>query len=317
MCGRRLPQRSRYERIFHNHNKQFLIMAAINRHPGSSILKRFALQISRILLLLFLIASCDIIDAPFKENTDNGGPVTGNPIKILLLDFTGHTCKSCPKAHQTIENLKGLYGDRLIPVAFHLGYFARPLSSGKFTTDFRTPEGTLLEGYFDFISFPTGTVQSFSRERLEPYASWPASVATRIAGDSPLKIEIGTEYLPGLHALSAHITASAVNAVSGPLKLAVYLVEDGIIDWQKNEDLDPMDVPDYVHNHLFRTSLNGLWGEPFGTADGIVKGYQGMIHLSKNLDAGWKAENCVIIAFVYQAETMEVVQVESVKVLVR
>jgi len=122
-------------------------------------------------LVVFLFATCDIVEAPFLENHDPGGGVTENPQKVLLFDFTGHTCKSCPKAHKSIDQLKQLYGKQLVPVAFHLGYFAKPLTGEKFSTDYRTPEGALLEKHFDFVAFPTGTVQTLANDQLQPYSA--------------------------------------------------------------------------------------------------------------------------------------------------
>jgi len=264
------------------------------------------------MLFLLLIASCDVIEAPFIESTGGGDSTVSNPRKVMIFDFTGHTCKSCPKAHTAISQLKGLYGDRLVPVAFHLGYFAKPLTTGKFTTDFRTPEGTLLESYFDFISFPIGTVQSMNKEGLQPYPSWPASVAAAIEGESPLKIRIVPEYLPGLSAITPEVYVTALEKIEGPVSLAVYLVEDGIVDWQKDEDFSGLDNPDYIHNHVFRTSLSGLWGQRIGSDQGMDKGYIYEIELSKTLNPAWKTENCSIIAFVYREDTKEIIQVESV-----
>lgn len=268
---------------------------------------------ARSFVLILFLGACDIVEAPYIEKHDDGGPVSDNPRKALLLDLTGHTCKSCPKAHKTIEQLEGLYGDRLVPVAFHMGYFARPQTTGKFTTDFRTPEGTILETYFECVSFPNGTIQTLSNESLQPYASWPASVSEALTGDSPVKIEIIPQYLPGLNALAPKIKITALETVTGPLNLAVYLVEDGIVDWQKDEDFDPMDIPDYVHNHVFRTSLNGVWGERVGNDDGMIKGFTAEPEFSKILDTAWKIDHCTLIAFVFHEDSKVVVQAEMVK----
>lgn len=265
---------------------------------------------SKFLIILLLLFSCDIIEEPFMEKNDDGQVTTENPQKVLLIDFTGHTCKSCPKAHQSIEQLQGLFGGRIVPIAFHLGYFAKPMTSGKFTTDFRTPEGTLLEKYFDFVSFPIGTVQTLNKDQLQPYAAWPAAVSAGISGDAPIKIEIDPEYLAGLGAIAGHIHVTALQAVSGQVNLAVYLVEDSIVDWQKDEDFDPMDIPDYVHNNVFRTSLTGLWGQPVGNADGLAKGFTIETQLAKLLNPAWKIQNCTLVAFVYREDTKEIIQVE-------
>ena len=271
------------------------------------------LQAIRFSFLVLFLFACDIVEAPFMEVPEDGGQTSANPQNVLVLDFTGHTCKSCPKAHQAIGRMEELYGSRLVPIAFHLGYFSKPLLTGKFTTDFRTPEGTLLENYFEFVSFPIGTVQTLDNNLLQPYASWPSLVAEAIKGDSPVKISITPEYLSGLNAVNPEISIIALDNVPGPLSFSVYLTEDSIVDWQKDEDFDPMDIPGYQHNHVFRTSLNGLWGQKVGTNSGFEKGFTYKGRLSKILDAKWNIDNCNLIALVYREDTREIVQVVTVK----
>ena len=90
-----------------------------------------------ILIAGLFFGTCDIIEGPFLEKRDFVDTTDEIINKnALILEFTGHTCKSCPKAHRTIDQLEELYGDRVISVAFHTGYFARTFSADKFTTDF-------------------------------------------------------------------------------------------------------------------------------------------------------------------------------------
>jgi hypothetical protein len=279
---------------------------------GSGLVPVFRIPLFMMsFLLVFLFASCDIVEPPFLEDHDQGGGVTENPQKVLLFDFTGHTCKSCPKAHKSIDQLKQLYGEKLVPVAFHLGYFARPLTSGKFATDFRTPEGVLLEEHFDFVAFPTGTVQTLANNQLQPYSAWPATISDNIEGDAPVKIGISHLHFSGNGTLTAEVTVTSLQTVPGAMSLAVYVVEDGIVDWQKDEDFDPMDIPDYVHNHVFRTSLSGVWGKRIGSDTGMQIGIIEKTEFSKLLNPAWKAENCTVVAFVYLDLTKRIVQVES------
>jgi thiol-disulfide isomerase/thioredoxin len=287
-------------------------LTSISRKNETSLMRKIWLS-GLSLLVLFLLASCDIVEAPFLENHDSGGGVTENPRKVLLFDFTGHTCKSCPKAHKSIDQLKQLYGDRLVPVAFHLGYFAKPLAGGKFSTDFRTPEGELLEKHFDFVAFPTGTVQTLANDQLQPYSAWPSIVSENIVGDSPIKIGITHLHFSPSGELTAVVSVTALQTIPGAMSLAVYVLEDGVADWQKDEDFDPMDIPFYQHHHVFRTSLNGLWGERIGGDSGMQKGVNENVELAKLLNPAWKAENCMVIAFVYQNLTKRIIQVESSK----
>jgi hypothetical protein len=261
--------------------------------------------------LLLGLSSCDYIEAPYTEKIDGGGEVTANQQNVLLLDFTGHTCKSCPKAHRTIDQLKTLYGDRVVPVAFHLGYFAKTQSGTKFTTDFRTPEGGLLEKYFEFVSFPIGTVQNISKEGLIQHGTWPSEVSAYMDGDAPIKLGIQTNYLQGLHAFTIQVDVKALAAVEGTLKMAAWVVQDSIIDWQKDEDLEDMDDPDYVHMHVFRTSFNGLWGETMNAVPGVAKDFTFAKELSVALKPEWKAEDCMVVVVVYREEDKRVMQVRS------
>jgi len=273
--------------------------------------KKFYSLFTLTLGLLLVLPSCDYIEAPYTEKIDGGGEVTANPQNVLLLDFTGHTCKSCPKAHRTIEQLRTLYGDRVVPVAFHLGYFAKTQSGTRFTTDFRTPEGGLLEKYYEFVSFPIGTVQNISKEGLIQHGSWPSEVSAYMGDESPVKIDLKTSYLQGLHALTAKVDLTALAPVEGTLYLAAWVVQDSIIDWQKDEDFEDMDIPDYVHMHVFRTSFNGLWGEAMNAVPGVAKDFTFTRDLSVALKPEWKQENCRVVVVVYREEDKRVIQVRS------
>lgn len=254
--------------------------------------------------------SCDIIEPPYLEeiNTDT---LPDNPTNVLLLEFTGHTCKSCPKAHRTIDLIQELYGDRVIPVAFHLGYFSIPIPGESFNTDFRTPEGNILEQYYTFVSFPIGAVQSFASNTLMPHASWSASVSEHVSHQAPIKIELDPQYLPGLSAVQCQVTIETLTEYNLPSRLALYLIEDHIIDWQKDEEAPVLDVPNYEHNHVFRTSFNSVWGEPVElNCDAAGKIFEGEYSLI--LEQDWIPENCQLVALVYCTDRYNVIQVESV-----
>ncbi len=266
-----------------------------------------------ILLFMVILAGCDIIEGPFLENTDDNGQALQNPQKVLVVEYTGHTCKSCPKAHKTVHILQDLYPGRVIPVAFHLGYFARTQTGDKFTTDFRTPEGGLLENYYEFNSFPTGTVQNLRSDGLIPHGQWPSAVLAFMDGNSPIKIEIDPDYLAGLNAVEMNIKATALAPVTGTLKITAYLLEDGVIDWQKDEDFDPMDIPDYEHMHVFRTSACGFWGQLLNDSTAVEKDFVFESTRYIMLQSNWQPANCSVVGIVYRDEDKQIIQVEAHK----
>ena len=257
-------------------------------------------------------SACDIIEEPFFEDNTSGGAVIENPQKVLIMDYTGHTCKSCPKAHNTIHMIKQVYGDQIIPVAFHLGYFAKPMDDGKYDTDFRTDEGEVLENHFDFVSFPIGTVNRLGKDDLIPYPSWAAETADYVENQAQVIIEVTTSYNSATKKATAAINVAPNGTESTTLKLAVYLTESHIISYQKDEDATPMDVPDYEHNHVFRDAAGSIWGEVIDFSSGDEDGLNFVRNIEINPE--WVAENCSFVIFVYDSSSMEVVQAEEVEI---
>ncbi len=255
-----------------------------------------------------IFGACDVIEGPYLEEHDDGGVIgEKNLINVLILDFTGHTCKSCPKAHRTIDQLSDLYGDRVIPVAFHLGYFARPLSGDKFTKDFRTIQGAELESYYEFESFPIGLVGNLDKASLSSYSSWPTEVDAVMNDEATVELMTTIDYHENSREVQLTIKLINNSTLDGDVRLAVYLLEDGIISWQKDEDMDPIDIENYVHNHVFRTSVGSVWGETLSKSDCSV-GANVQIEKFLVLEPSWVPENCSLVVFLYEAGIMEVIQ---------
>jgi len=259
----------------------------------------------------FLFGTCDIIEGPYLEEPDIINPGDDEiPRNVLILEYTGHTCKSCPKAHRTVDQLKELYGERIIPVAFHTGYFARAFSGDKFTMDFRTEQGAEMENYFEFAVFPIGMVGNLDKSRQSSYSSWPSEASAIIEQESPVKLMTSSEY--DLSSGEIEVTVGLINkaALEGDVRLAVYLVEDGIISWQKDEDKDPIDVEDYVHKHVFRTSAGSVWGDGLSESDCSANAN---VQVKKYMlmDPAWVPENCAVVTYLYKTASREVIQCAS------
>ena len=103
--------------------------------------------------------------------------------------------------------------------------------------------------------------------------------------------------------------------VSRKLSLVAYVIEDGIVGWQFDYESNPQEIGNYVHNHVLRTSFNGVFGEEVKTdnaqlsaGDVIEKSY------SKAVKSDWNIANCKVVAFVYDTDTKEILQAEVVEV---
>ena len=71
------------------------------------------------------------------------------------------------------------------------------------------------------------------------------------------------------------------------------MVEDGITAIQTMPD--GKNNKEYVHNHVFRTAVNGTWGEEVATTKCATK----TTHYTQPLDPSWIPERLSIVAFVY------------------
>ena len=85
-------------------------------------------------------------------------------------------------------------------------------------------------------------------------------------------------------------------------RVQFYLVESHIIDWQLDNGVD---IENYEHNHVLRAGMNGEWGtDVTALAQGDTEQFVSDIVA----DANWVRENCEIVAFVYDADSYEVLQ---------
>lgn len=268
-------------------------------------MKRIVLSI--FLSTLFVVSGCDIIEEPYI-NSGIDDPNNGETVqKILLEEFTGHQCPNCPEGAEIIKQLKNLYGNRLIVIAYHAGFFAR--TSPGFTTDYRTTIGTELDSYFGIQAYPSGLVNRSNSEVLGRFA-WATAVGQYAETQPKLRISIEKNYNNTSRALSVTVTAKALEPLS-KLNICVFIAESGMISPQLSAEGT---IPDYEHNHVFRTSLNGTWGTSI-FEEGANTDQSQSITVSGNIDETWNESNIDIICFAFDSETEEIIQSELTSLL--
>jgi len=274
-----------------------------------------------ILFLLAAIAfnSCDTVDGPYGIPTGSTGG-SGDSIvkKVLLEDFTGHTCVYCPDSHREAARLKTIYGDRLAVLSVHSGYFAKPqvYPDSSFSYDFRNPISTAIATDFGVInlSYPKGMIDranNSSGNKILEWASWESAVADRLNQPAVAGLKITNTYLASSRTITSSIETKIVKNITNNVKLAVYFVEDSVIKWQKD---NTSIVEFYVHRDVLRGSLNGVYGDDLGanltTGTTINKTFSDVL---TPLDAD--ASKTYIYAILTDAVTKEVLQVEVKKLI--
>ncbi len=284
-----------------------------------------------ILFILLYISSCDIVETPYM-NTENISQIDTNSNnyvkKVLIEDFTGHLCPNCPQAATEIEAIHDIYGEQIIAIAIHVTKsFARPYPASQapnFQYDFRTSWGDDLDNLFDISSagLPRGMVNriGFPDNHKLGKDEWANAVTNELNKEINFGIMINSSNN------NINITTQVLNNISGSYNLVVCLTESGIINWQKD---GTENIENYEHNHILRSVLldEALSSNiNYETNQEIQKNitynlteleeynidYSTNVAELGNGNAGnWNSNNMSIVAYIYNTNTKEVVQVEQ------
>lgn len=209
--------------------------------------------LSFCLCLSSIQAQTDTIVSKFPQNKN-----------VLLEEFTGVKCGNCPDAHRIANELKTAYPDRFICFNIHTSSFAVPDPGDP---DFRTDFGDALQQNAQITALPSGTInrhlfpgsvlalaqtewKKYSQTIMETEAC--ANIAARATIDwnnRELRVETQIFYTG--------------NANSDTNYLHVALLQNHILGPQKNGFSNPEQYANgsYIHNHVLRDLLTGLWGE--------------------------------------------------------
>jgi len=263
-------------------------------------------------LIIAMIAACDKVDEPYatvKKIVPLGDR------KILLEDFTGHTCVHCPKADKVAEGLKETGEGKVIVLTVHAGFYATPSSSGDFTYDFRTTEGEEIFTFFQVGVTPRGMVNrlTFDGERAIGEGEWPNAILSVLNLPPDAKIEITNQYDAPSRTLNTYIHSKFFSPFNDIYKLCAYILEDSIIAPQKNNNPEVGPTPtiyDYNHMNVLRGSMNGTWGDQLNTAT-IDTSTTYHSDYSMQLNPAWNAKNCKVMVYIYNEATKEIVQAEE------
>ena len=259
------------------------------------------MHIKPTLLLLFalVLGACNDI-APGDRLIEM--PATTAKRKVLVEEFTGQRCLNCPAAAAELARLQAQYGaDTLVVVAIHGGKLA-VMPNAK-TRGLATPLGNSYAEHWGVSnSLPNVLV---NRQHAGPIKdAWAAKIRTAMENESAMQLKLTTAYDAANRELQVNTSARTLaENVDG--KLQLWLIEDGIVAPQQF----PKNVfkQDYVHNHVFRATLNGDWGEEISLPANGEKTFNHRLKLPNDINA----DKAWVVAFVYNEGG--VVQVERAK----
>ena len=277
------------------------------------------LNILAVSLFMIGMIACDKIEESyFRPNNEDSEhlPLSDDDISnwenkkvVLLEDYTGVRCVNCPAAAEIANNLLAQYEHQLVVLGIHAGFLSMPI--GGFP-DFQTEEGSAWYEHFGFDSNPIGTINRKLNGSTYGYnaSAWADAVAQAVEGQPNIRLLTATSFDENTRQLKVSAYTTFLEGFEGNsnYNLTVCLMEDNVIGKQ----LVPEGTnEEYVHRHVFRGTLNGAWGAEFDQVvleEDIVKSY------SITMDEAFNADNCYIVAYVYDRETKEILQVTEKKI---
>lgn len=244
-----------------------------------------------LLLALTALCACDEV-SPDKRLTYVEPPEVKRA--VLIEDYTGQYCVNCPRATEEIERLIEEYGDSVvIAVAIHSGPFGKlkGVPSPLFTE--------LGDQYFNtwgLSAQPVGLVDRLFESMPFNFTEWGAGVNYELDFEAPVTFVTTSGYDNSTRQASIEVQTIGIDSTLVTGSLQVWLTEDSIDSFQYMPDGTVKDH--YNHMHVFRASVNDLWGDDISVRHGevVTKNY------TIKLDPEWVPEHCSIVTFLYDEE---------------
>lgn len=293
-------------------------------------MKQTIKKLSLVFFASLALVACDKVDAPYKEtvtpppidtttNNNDTSLVFDQVRKVLIEDYTGHQCGNCPLAAEKLEELKGTYGNQVVPLAVHAGFFA-DVAASPFDVDYRTTVATELDTYFgnSVAGNPNGMVnrKGHPNTHILNLNSWSSVLTPYTTMNPDVVLAIRNNYNASTNIIETSVYTKFKTTLTGTYKLCVYVAEDSIIGAQTDYRLTPDVIEDYHFEHMLRASFNGTWGETVGTDP--VASETNVIRKKYSMSLSGKLMNinhpCEVVAFVYNDATKEVIQASTKKI---
>jgi uncharacterized membrane protein len=266
---------------------------------------------------------CDYVEIPTQTNSGGGGG-GGNGVtrRVLIEDFTGHTCPNCPSAAVTLHNLQTLYPDQVMGIAIHAGWFSEPCpphplpngaQSGSFSNDLRSAAGNDYDLVFGLSSSPPiGMVNhlGYPNNYALQQGAWVTKVDSLLQTPAVADLEFDTViYNSSTRELNVTVNGKFITAQNGTFHVCIMLVEDGITNWQIDGS---QYLPNYVFDHVLRDCINTP-GSIAGTqiATGTIAAnstFNWALPAAYTISNSFNASNCKLVAYIYNTANKEVLQ---------
>jgi hypothetical protein len=296
-------------------------------------------------LIVFL--ACDKVKNPIEDpkafapppppscvtpNIVKSNSLTMNCRKVLVEDYTGHTCGNCPRAAENATTIVNMFGDSAIVIAVHAGTQFSPPSPPDYPDDYRTAAGTDWDGFFGMSAagLPKGCVNRSQIPYPQGRTTWSVTAGTILNNPQDAKLLVTTALDTTKMLVNIDVKTTFLKAFpSTTVNICVVITEDSIVSHQKDycascpfTFINGDERPDYEFEHMLRGSVNGSWGSLL-KANPVINDTMSVSYNCTQLDP-WPVKGPAnprfnlrhtnIIVFIYNVATKEIIQVEKVNI---
>lgn len=295
-----------------------------------------------VIIPVLILFGCDKVSNPNQNpNAVTNCVVTPHVVKsnltkmnfkkVIVEDYTGHTCGNCPRAAENATTIASIYGDSAIIIAVHAGTQFSPPAPPDYPQDFRTTAGTDWDGFFGMsgAGLPKGTVNRSIIPYPQPRTTWSVTVDALLNTPQQAKMLVTTTLDTNKLLLNVSVKTTFLTALNYNVNLCLVITEDSIVGSQKDYSppsgvlvINGDERPEYEFEHVLRGSVNGSWGElvkasPIAINDTVTKSFNCFTlnpWLVKPGNPKYNLRHTSVVAFLFNAATKEIIQAEKLKI---
>jgi len=208
--------------------------------------------------------------------------------RIIIEDHTNASNGLCVLGNQALEDLFLQYGDKFIPVAFHVG-------DKMCVGNEKTIQSSVSTALGWTGAFPNGTLNRMTvlangqNTIFHSPVFWQQTVATHLADQSDVDVTVEWNLDKITKILTATVKAKMEADYNGQLAFNLYILEDGQTGtgtgWDQKNTLSanslyknhpyyskPNPITNYKHQNVFIDAIGGAWGDTTGFPNPAMNG---------------------------------------------
>lgn len=253
-------------------------------------------------------------------------PNTNTNRNVLIEDYTGHKCNNCPTAATTAHNIEVANPGRVFVAGIHAGpggitsFQTFTVGAEKYHTDHTNPHGVayglFFQNGYNFFGNPQGTVnrETVSNKLFDIHGTWSGRTqAILSANELKFNIQSVCNYYNETNGGYLHVEVEKLTNENIETNIVVFVLKNEEVNWQKMPNNS--DNPDYVHEHKHIGNIDGLtWGRPLNSAQEPA-GTKFLQDYAFAKPQGIEPDNLHFLIFVYNTETLEILQVIKQKLI--